>query len=353
MPVFAASSLSLLLAFAVLPARAQLTDRNRRRRRHHDPHRDRPVRERGQLAARHHAASSAPISAQRPLPAGERRRHRAAPHPRRGRAARRFPRARRRRRRRRVDAPARRRPRRGALRAARRRQADAAGVDDVHRHAGAVPRHRAQDRRRHLREAHRRSRRVLDAHRVHHEAGRPLRAASSPMPTAAIRRRSSASNEPLLSPAWSPDGSRIAYVSLENKKPVVYVQSMATGQRQVRREFPRQQQRARVVAGRPPPRGHAHQGRRLADLTDQRRRRRRRTRAVVSGGIDTEASFTPDGARAAVHLRSRRHAADLPADARRRAPIERMTFEGGTTCRRAPRPTARASCSCAARAAAS
>jgi TolB protein len=34
------------------------------------------------------------------------------------------------------------------------------------------------------------------------------------------------SPEPLLSPAWSPDGTRIAYVSLQHKKPVVYVQSL-------------------------------------------------------------------------------------------------------------------------------
>ena len=45
------------------------------------------------------------------------------------------------------------------------------------------------------------------------------------------------SNEPLLSPVWSPDGTRIAYVSLENKKPVVYVQSLSTGGRQVVANF--------------------------------------------------------------------------------------------------------------------
>lgn len=40
-----------------------------------------------------------------------------------------------------------------------------------------------------------------------------------------------ASNEPIISPAWSPDGTRLAYVSFERKKPVVYVQSLTTGQR--------------------------------------------------------------------------------------------------------------------------
>ena len=45
------------------------------------------------------------------------------------------------------------------------------------------------------------------------------------------------SNEPILSPAWSPDGSRLAYVSFENKKPVVYVHSLATGQRRAVANF--------------------------------------------------------------------------------------------------------------------
>jgi TolB protein len=41
------------------------------------------------------------------------------------------------------------------------------------------------------------------------------------------------SNEPIISPAWSPDGTRVAYVSFENKKPVVYVQNLVNRQRTV------------------------------------------------------------------------------------------------------------------------
>lgn len=39
------------------------------------------------------------------------------------------------------------------------------------------------------------------------------------------------SNEPIISPAWSPDGGKIAYVSFEKKKPIIFVQSLMTGQR--------------------------------------------------------------------------------------------------------------------------
>jgi TolB protein len=40
-----------------------------------------------------------------------------------------------------------------------------------------------------------------------------------------------ASNEPIISPAWSPDGLQLAYVSFEQRKPIVYLQSLVTGQR--------------------------------------------------------------------------------------------------------------------------
>ncbi len=46
-----------------------------------------------------------------------------------------------------------------------------------------------------------------------------------------------ASREPIISPAWSPDGTRLAYVSFENKKPVVYVHSLVSGQRHVVANF--------------------------------------------------------------------------------------------------------------------
>jgi TolB protein len=46
-----------------------------------------------------------------------------------------------------------------------------------------------------------------------------------------------ASLEPIISPAWSPDGRRLAYVSFENKKPVVYVHSLADGKRHVAANF--------------------------------------------------------------------------------------------------------------------
>ena len=39
------------------------------------------------------------------------------------------------------------------------------------------------------------------------------------------------SREPIISPVWSPDGTRIAYVSFENKKPIIFVHTLSTGQR--------------------------------------------------------------------------------------------------------------------------
>ncbi len=41
------------------------------------------------------------------------------------------------------------------------------------------------------------------------------------------------SKEPIISPAWSPDGGKVAYVSFELRKPVIYVQDLVTGGRKI------------------------------------------------------------------------------------------------------------------------
>ena len=46
------------------------------------------------------------------------------------------------------------------------------------------------------------------------------------------------SKEPLMSPSWSPDKSKIAYVSFERKTAAIYVQILATGERKKVAEFP-------------------------------------------------------------------------------------------------------------------
>ena len=45
------------------------------------------------------------------------------------------------------------------------------------------------------------------------------------------------SPEPIISPAWSPAGGQIAYVSFESRKPVVYVHEVASGKRRLIANF--------------------------------------------------------------------------------------------------------------------
>jgi TolB protein len=46
-----------------------------------------------------------------------------------------------------------------------------------------------------------------------------------------------ASNEPIISPTWAPDGRALAYVSFELQKAVVWVQDLASGERRVLANF--------------------------------------------------------------------------------------------------------------------
>jgi TolB protein len=102
------------------------------------------------------------------------------------------------------------------------------------------------------------------------------------------------SPEPLISPAWSPDGRRLAYVSFEDKKPVVYVQNLADGYRRAVAKF-------RGSNSAP---AWSPDGRRLAvalskDDTSQLYildlLTGEATRITSGGALDTEPEFSPDG----------------------------------------------------------
>jgi TolB protein len=46
-----------------------------------------------------------------------------------------------------------------------------------------------------------------------------------------------ASSEPIISPAWSPNGTQLAYVSFESRKPVIYSHDVSTGKRRLLANF--------------------------------------------------------------------------------------------------------------------
>jgi len=103
------------------------------------------------------------------------------------------------------------------------------------------------------------------------------------------------SAEPIMSPAWSPDGARMAYVSFESGNSAIYIQELATGKRQAVSSGP-------GINGAP---AWSPDGRELAmtlsrqdgnlDIYVMDLASRKVRRLTQNPAIDTEAAWAPDG----------------------------------------------------------
>ena len=135
-----------------------------------------------------------------------------------------------------------------------------------------------------------------------------------------------ASNEPIISPAWSPDGGRLAYVSFEQRKPIIYVQTIGSGERRVLAGF-------RGSNSAP---AWSPDGRRLAVVLTRDGSSQIYlidaggggvTRLTNSAAIDTEPNFSPDG-QSVLFTSDRGGSPQIYRTSVSGGAVERLTFDG-------------------------
>ncbi len=141
------------------------------------------------------------------------------------------------------------------------------------------------------------------------------------------------SPEPLMSPAWSPDGKLLAYVSFEGKASAIYVQELASGERS----------RVSARAGINGAPAWSPDGRKLAltlsrggnlDVYMLELATQTLDPADLGRGDRHRTGVVPRRAERLLHLRSRGQRPDLPGTAPMRARrAERVTFTGGYNAR--------------------
>jgi TolB protein len=139
------------------------------------------------------------------------------------------------------------------------------------------------------------------------------------------------SEEPIMSPAWAPDGRRIAYVSFENAQPSIWVQEVFTGQREKLTSF-------KGINGAP---AWSPDGRFLAltlskdgnpDIFIMDVARRSLRALTRHWGIDTEPAWAPDG-KSLLFTSDRGGSPQIYSVPVSGGEPTRVTFEGGYNAR--------------------